>query len=167
MCVSKASQRLSSLSTSTAEVSQQRQMLQYSPAVVCPSLSADVRPSGRPVGTARDPPLAKVSGTVAGLALAWDTLVLDLDLTRSIPPCPFPRAARNPAVLAGLETAGLVKAVHVPHPVHASLEKGQEPYGSWAPTSAALPRALQRLEPSRMSYIRPFFKNKMVFVSFS
>lgn len=65
--------------------SQQCRVPRYSPAVVCPSLSADVRPSGRPVGTARDPPLAKVSGTVAGLGLPWDVLIVDLALSRSIP----------------------------------------------------------------------------------
>lgn len=122
-CASNASQRLSSASASAVEVSQQHQTPQYSPAVICSSLSADVRPSGRPVGTARDPPLAKVSGTVAGFAFLWDALVLDSDLTRSIHPICSAGQPETRLFLADLKTAGLARAACVPRPV----DNGQEP----------------------------------------
>lgn len=132
-------------------------------AVVCPPLSADIRPSGRPVGTARDPPLTKVSGTVAGLAPPWDTLALNLTLTRSIPSCPFPRTARNMTVPCRYWNCWA--GASSPHAPSQSCSWRMD-RRSQAPTSTALPRALWRSEPSRMFTLHLFFL-KRGFVSFS
>lgn len=122
------------MSTTTAAVSQQIRVQQCSfGRGFHSSLPADIRPSGRPVGTARDPPLSKLSGRRQGWLCGKG-------------------AARKAAGPAHLTLLGWWQQPACPIPfLHALLES------RWAPSGVEHQRRCSELKPSGIFLHQSFF----------